>query len=200
MRPPQIFLFLIALSALFASCQSPNQVLSKSDSRTKIMNNIASDREMSKEMMDAIMDGEHGKMLMHERTKTMMEDKNMMKKMMKDDPEMKKRMMSGMMDTVESDTSMMSQMSKSMMNNPKMKKRMMSTMMENAKTDTAAMVQMHTSMMNNPETKKRMMSKMMETVKADTSMMSQMCKSMMDNPQMMDMMKKMKEKDTSKLN
>jgi hypothetical protein len=45
-----------------------------------------------------------------------------------------------------------------------------------------------------------MMSAMMETAKVDTSMMSQMCKSMMDNPQMMEMMKKMKEKDTSKLN
>lgn len=132
------------------------------------MNTIASDHEMSKEMMDAIMNGEHGKMLMHERMKAMMENKSMMTKMMNDDPEMKKRMMSGMMETFESDTSMMSQMSKSMMNNPKMKKRMMSKMMENAKADTAAM--------------------------------AQMCKSMMDNPEMMDMMKKMKEKDTSKLN
>jgi hypothetical protein len=40
----------------------------------------------------------------------------------------------------------------------------------------------------------------METVKADTSMMSQMCKSMMNNPEMMEMMKEMKEKDTSKSN
>ena len=114
------FLWLIALIALFASCQSPKQVLSKSDSRTKIMTNIASDHDMSKEMMDAIMQGDHGKMLMHERMKTMMDDKSMMKKMMKDDPEMTKRMMSGMMETVKADTSMMSQMCKSMMNSPEM--------------------------------------------------------------------------------
>lgn len=54
------------------------------------------------------------------RVKTMMEDKSMMTKMMKDDPEMKKRMTSGMMETAKADTSMMSQMCKSMMNNPEM--------------------------------------------------------------------------------
>jgi hypothetical protein len=89
MRTAQKYMWLIALIALVASCQSPKQVLSKSDSRMEIMANIASDHEMSKEMMDAIMRGEHGKMLMHERMKTMMEDKSMMMKMMKDHPEMK---------------------------------------------------------------------------------------------------------------
>lgn len=118
------YLWLIAFIALFASCQSPKQVLSKSDSRTKIMTNIASNQEMSKEMLDAIMEGDYGKMLMKERMKTMMGDKNMMKKMMKDDPEMKKRMMSGMMETVKADTSMMSGMCKSMMDNPEMMKMM----------------------------------------------------------------------------
>ena len=95
------YLWLIAPLALFASCQSPKQVLSKSDSRTKIMTNIASDHEMSKEMLDAIMQGDHGIM-------------------MKDDPEMKKRMMSGMMKTVKADTSMMAGMCKPMMDNPEM--------------------------------------------------------------------------------
>jgi hypothetical protein len=120
MRTLPKYLGLIALVTLFASCQSTKQDLSKSDSRMKIMANIASDHDMSKEMMDAIMRGDHGKMLMHERMKTMMEDKSMMTKMMKGDPEMKKRMMSGMMETAKGDTSMMSQMCKSMMNNPEM--------------------------------------------------------------------------------
>lgn len=120
MRTLQKYIGLIALIALFASCQSTKQDLSKSDSRMKIMANIASDHDMSKEMMDAIMRGDHGKMLMHERMKTMMEDKSMMTKMMKGDPEMKRRMMSGMMETAKADTSMMSQMCKSMMNNPEM--------------------------------------------------------------------------------
>lgn len=97
------------------------------------MANIASDHEMSKEMMDAIMRGDHGKMLMHERMKTMMENKSMMTTMMKDDPEMKKRMMSGVMETVKADTSMMSQMCKSMMNNPEM----MEMMKEMKEKDTS---------------------------------------------------------------
>lgn len=120
MRTIQEYVSLIVLGILFTSCQSPKQVLSKSDSRTKIMASIASDHDMSKEMMNAIMRGEHGKMLMHERMRTMMDDKSMMKKMMKDDPQMKKRMMSGMMETAKADTSMMSQMCKSMMNSPEM--------------------------------------------------------------------------------
>ncbi len=120
MKTLQKFVGLIALTALFASCQSPKQVLSESDSRMEIMNDIASDHEMSKEMMDAIMREDHGKMLMHDKMKVMMDDKSMMTKMMKDDPEMKKQMMSTMMETAKADTTMMSQMCKSMMDNPKM--------------------------------------------------------------------------------
>jgi hypothetical protein len=116
----QKFIGLIALTALFASCQTPKQALSKSESRMDIMNTIASDHEMSREMMDAIMRGEHGKMLMDDRMKVMMDDKSMMTKMMKDNPEMNKRMMSAMMENAKSDTTMMSQMCKSMMDNPQM--------------------------------------------------------------------------------
>ncbi len=120
MKTLQKIIGLIALTAIFASCQTPKQVLSKSDSRIEIMNDIAKDHDMSKEMMEAIMTGDHGKMLMHERMNAMIEDKSMMKKMMKDDPEMSKRMMSTMMDNAKSDTTMMSQMCKSMMDNPQM--------------------------------------------------------------------------------
>ncbi len=120
MRTPQNYIWLIVLVALIASCQTPKQVLSKSDSRMEIMTNIASDHDMSKEMMDAIMRGDHGKMLMHERMKTMMENKTMMAKMMKDDPEMANHMRSVMMETAKADTSMMSQMCKSMMSSPEM--------------------------------------------------------------------------------
>lgn len=120
MKTLQNLIVLIALTALFASCQSPKQVLSESDSRMEIMNNIANDHDMSKEMMQAIMSGDHGKMLMHERMNVMMEDKSMMKKMMKDNPEMSKRMMSVMMETSKEDTTMMSDMCKSMMKNPEM--------------------------------------------------------------------------------
>jgi len=49
----------------------------------EIMSNIVRGHDMSKEMMEAIMKGDHGKMLMHKRMKTMMEDKTMMSKMTK---------------------------------------------------------------------------------------------------------------------
>lgn len=120
MKILQRFTGLIVLIALFASCQAPKQVLSESDSRMQIMNDIAQDHEMSKEMMEAIMTGEHGKMLMHERMNAMMGDKAMIQKMMKDDPEMSNRMMSVMMETAKNDTTIMSKMCKSMMENPEM--------------------------------------------------------------------------------
>ncbi len=162
MRTAQKYMWLIALIALVAACQSPKQVLLKSESRSEIINSIASDHEMSKETMDAIMRGEHGKMLMHDRMNTMMKDKSGMAQMMKDDPEMKNRMTSTMMENAKADTAMMAQMHTSMMNNPEMKKRMMSTMMENAKRDTVMMAQMCKSMMNTPK-----MMDMMEKMKEE---------------------------------
>jgi hypothetical protein len=100
--------------------------------------------------MDAIMRGEHGKMLMHERMNTMMKDKSAMAQMMKDNPEMKNHMSSSMMEDAKTDTTMMAHMYSSVMNNPEMRKRMMSTMMETAKADTAMMAQMCKSV-NTPE-------------------------------------------------
>lgn len=120
MKTLQNIFGLIALIGIFGSCQTPKQVLSKSESRMQIMDNIASDYEMSKDMMDAIMSGEHGKMLMHERMKAMMDDKSMMTKMMKDNPEMNKQMMSAIIKNAKSDTTLMSQMCKSMMDSPQM--------------------------------------------------------------------------------
>jgi hypothetical protein len=51
------------LIGLLYSCQSTNQVLSKSD-RTEIMNTIANDEMMSKEMMGVLMNNKSGKMMM----------------------------------------------------------------------------------------------------------------------------------------
>jgi|GEM_PF-3390115 len=59
----------------------------------EIMSNIASNHDMLKEMMEGSMKGDHCKMLMHERMKTMKENKTMMTNMMKDDPKMANRMM-----------------------------------------------------------------------------------------------------------
>ena len=110
----------IALIALFSSCQSKidvKQTLSNLDTRKEIMDTIANNSDMAKEMMVVLMNGKHGKMLMMENHQNMM-------KMMKDDPGMMKGMMSDMMETCKSDTSMMSSMCKTMMGNKQMMDKM----------------------------------------------------------------------------
>ena len=107
----------IALITLFASCQSAKQILSKSDSRNEIITAIANDPDMSKEMMEAMMNSKNGKMMMQENEKMkMMDNHGMMMKMMKDNP----GMMKNMTEAAKSDTSMMSSMCKSMMGNQQM--------------------------------------------------------------------------------
>ena len=122
MKTPQKITWAIALITLFASCQSAKQILSKSDSRTEIITAIANDPDMSKEMMEAIMNSKNGKMMMqgNDKMKMMMENHGMMMKMMKDNPGMMQNMMSNMMEVAKSDTSMMSSMCKSMMGNQQM--------------------------------------------------------------------------------
>ena len=112
MKTLQKITLAIALITLSASCQSPKQILSKSDSRNEIMVIIANDPEMSKEMMMTLMNSKNGKV--------MMENHGMMMKMMKDNPGMMKNMMSNMMEAAKGDTSMMSSMCKSMMGNQQM--------------------------------------------------------------------------------
>jgi hypothetical protein len=162
----------IGLIGLLYSCQSTHQVLSKSDKRMEIMNEIANNESMSKEMMGILMNGKNHKMMMKESHAKMME-------MMKENPEMMKSMMSEMMKEnpemmKENHAKMMEMMKK----NPEMRKTMMAEMMK--------------SMKNNPEMMKTMMAEMMEASKNDDAMMSGMCKSMMENEKMMDMMEKMK--------
>jgi len=129
MKKFQKIALMLALITLFASCQSTKQVLSKTDSRNEIMLAIANDSEMSKEMMQAMMNSKNGKMMMQKNDKMkmmmenhgmMMENHGMMMKMMKDNPGMMHSMMSGMMEAAKSDTGMMSSMCKTMMENPQM--------------------------------------------------------------------------------
>ncbi len=88
MKKLQTITLAIALITLFASCQSTEQLLSKPDSRNEIMLAIADDSEMSKEMMQAMMNSKNGKMMMEENDKMniMMEKHGTMVKMMKDNP------------------------------------------------------------------------------------------------------------------
>jgi hypothetical protein len=106
----------IAFISLFVSCQSRidvQQVLAKSDTRKAIMDTIANNSDMSKEMMMALMNGTNGKMLMMENHASMMA-------MMKDNPGMMQKMMSDMMETCKGDTAMMSTMCKTMMGDKQM--------------------------------------------------------------------------------
>jgi hypothetical protein len=100
MKTLQKITLAIALITLFTSCQSTKQILSKSDLRTEIITAIANDPDMSKEMMEAIMDSKNGKMMMqgNDKMKMMMENHGMMMKMMKDNPGMMQSMMSNMME------------------------------------------------------------------------------------------------------
>ncbi len=123
MKKIQKTLVALSLVFLFASCQSNtgvNQTLSKQETRMEMMNQIANDSTMAKEMMGAMMNSQNGKMMMQQHQLMMMGDNFSMMKMMKDNPTMMQPMMAAMMETAKGDTSMMSNMCKTMMGNKEM--------------------------------------------------------------------------------
>ena len=117
---------LIALIALFASCQSNtdvNKILANQDTKKAIMNTIANDSNLSVDMMEVMMNNENSKMMMmgnEKMTMMMMENHGTMMKMMKENPAMMQSMMTGMMEICKGDSTMMSSMCKTMMENPQM--------------------------------------------------------------------------------
>lgn len=116
----------VALAALFTSCQMPvdvNKILSNQDTKKAIFDKISNDCNLSKEMMETMMNTDNGKMTIkgnEKMMKMMMEDNGAMMKMMKDDPAVMKSMTSNMMEMCKNDTTMMSSMCKGMMDDPKM--------------------------------------------------------------------------------
>jgi len=126
MKTLQKITLFIAFVALFASCQSGtdvNKILSNQETKKAIIDKIANDSSLSKEMMETMMNSENSKMMMkgnEKMTMMMMEDHGAMMKMMKENPAMMQSMMSGMMETCKNDTAMMSSMCKNMMENPEM--------------------------------------------------------------------------------
>ncbi|MFP5081993.1 hypothetical protein [Pedobacter sp. JCM 36344] len=150
MKTLQIITLSIAFIMLLGSCQSTKQILSKSNSRNEIINLIANDPDMSKEMMKALMESNSGKMMMqgNDKMKMMLDNHGMMMKMMKDNPGMMKNMMSNMMEAAKSDTSMMSSMCKSMMGNQQMM-----DMMKKMKGKNMDMKKMDKKSENKDETK-----------------------------------------------
>jgi hypothetical protein len=126
MKTLQKFAFTIVLITFLVSCQSGTdvkQILSNQDTRKAVIDSIANDSSMSKEMMGAMMNSNNGKMMMQGNEKMsmmMMENHTTMMKMMKDNPGMMQGMMADMMETCKGDSAMMSGMCKTMMGDPKM--------------------------------------------------------------------------------
>jgi hypothetical protein len=138
-------LFQIAILATLTACQSDdrmNNLLSKEESRKKIMTTISLDPAMHKQMMGVMMAGKNGMELMMENHEAMM-------KMMKENPSMMKGMMEDMMGASKMDTAMKASMCKTMMSDPKMME-----MMEKMKTDKMDMSKMDMSKMKEMDTKK----------------------------------------------
>lgn len=114
MKLLQTALLTVMITVLFTSCQQGNdakQILAKDETRKEIMSTIANDSSMHKEMMTAMMSGDHGKMMGSHAS---------MMKMMKDNPDMMQGMMSGMMEKCKSDSNLCKRMCKNMMENPQM--------------------------------------------------------------------------------
>ena len=106
----------IAFVTVFVSCQSGtdvNQILSNQDTKSAIMDSIASDSNLSKEMLGLMLNGRNSDMIMGEIHETMMNK-------MKDNPDMMHGMMTGMMETCKGDSAMMSSMCMGMMENQEM--------------------------------------------------------------------------------
>ena len=144
MKNVQKFVLSIVLIAvtLFASGQSKTdvkQILSKPETRKLIMDTIANDSIMSKEMMTTMMNSKNHKMMMMENHGSMMKDDHGMKHCMMMPDSMKAckgdtSMMSkckAMMKACKGDTSMMSSKCKAMMESPQMKEMTQKRMNEN---------------------------------------------------------------------
>lgn len=116
----------IALITLFASCQTSTdvkQILSKSDTRKEIMDTIANNSNMSKEVMRIMMNNKIGQMLILENQKIarmMLENHVTIVKMMKDNPRLMQCMLSDMMETCKNDSIMMVSMCKTIIGNPQL--------------------------------------------------------------------------------
>jgi len=126
MKTLQKITLIIAIVALFASCQTGidvNKILSNQDSKMAIMDTIANDSNLSTEMMEAMMNNENGKMMMmgnEKMTMLMMQNQGTMMKIMQKNPALMQSMMNNMIERCYRDSAMMSSMCSSIINNPQM--------------------------------------------------------------------------------
>jgi len=115
----------VAITSLVASCsqQDAASILANNNLRKDIMTSIAGNHEMSMEMMDAMINNEHGKMMMQGNTKMMnmmMGNQEMMQSMMKENPELMHNMMDAMMNATDGDSTNMMYMYHEIKDHPKM--------------------------------------------------------------------------------
>lgn len=131
------FLLTVIVAGFFTACQqqpqSTEQVLADEAQRKEVMQTIADNHEMMMEMMDVMMNSEHGKMMMSgnkDMMGMMMGDKEKMMGMMKEKPEMMHGMMQYMMQMCKSDSSQCDHMAQMMSDHHGMMKSMMGMMHE----------------------------------------------------------------------
>lgn len=130
MKSLQKIFLAFALCIFLAACQSGNdrkQILAAADSRKEIMDSIANDGNMSKEMMQSMMNSENSKIMIEGNeamASAMIKNHASMIKMMKNNPSMMEGMMADMMESCKKDTAMMAAMCKTMMKDPQMKEMM----------------------------------------------------------------------------
>ena len=120
---------LLAFILVLASCTgnlTVNQILANKETRAAIMDSIAHDDKLSREMMTAMMNNNDS---MHQHIGAMME-------MMRENPGMMQTMMSNMMEASKGDSNMMMHLYENMMADKEMMERMHRRM---TKKDTANM-------------------------------------------------------------
>jgi len=127
----------IALVTLFAACQSTagqTQGLSNNETRKAIMDSIANDSLLSKEMLGTMMYSQNDMMRKG--------NQNTMMKVLKNNPGMMQIMMLTMMETAKGDTSLMQGMIKTMMANQPMMNMMQNMTGNNRMNDMPRMGRM----------------------------------------------------------
>ena len=123
MKNLQIAIWVLAISTLFAACQSTSaqtSALSNAQTRNEIMQAIANDSTMSNEMIGTMMNSKNGMMMMQQHQMMTMGNQSSMMNMLKNNPGMMQGMLSGMMETANGDSSLMSGMYNIMKDNPQM--------------------------------------------------------------------------------
>ena len=123
MKKAQKIVLAITVLAIFILTQTTSaQVkdLSNKETRSEIMNAIASDSVMSNEMIRIMMNKKDGMMMLQHHKMMNVGDRSSMLNMMKKNPGMMNNMLSAMMETANADTTILLSMIKTIRDNPQM--------------------------------------------------------------------------------